>query len=385
MHFSLSYIQSKISDPFFSPACLSMCRNFEEHDLCYEEWKSVLHLSTRWSFSLIRKLALSSIKPPTLHDRLLLVHAYSVDDWVVPALSALCERMTPLTLSEALQIDIKDVILVSTVRGHIRDCTIQVNAAEIPLRVEAEQLIALGHRILLPSLRKLEDDTSMAGAWHSRTCWEKSEDEVSVKVQEATMLRLHNKAKEHTKAEEKVCQEAEKAHLEAEEKTHKDTEEKACPEAENACKEADEMPCLEAEMVCKAEEAMACLGAERARKDTEEMACLEADKAHKDAKEKACKEKAIAKRAKKAAKKREAEAMAEAEAKAKAAEIEAKEMKRKVEAKATREKREARAKAGGAGSKPRRMWRTRRKQRKRPRPRKQLIMKQRQKRPRRQR
>jgi len=319
-----------------------MCRNFEENDLCYEEWKSVLHLSTCWSFSSICKLALSSTEPPTLHDQLLLACAYSVDDWVVPALSALCERTTPLTLSEACQMNIEDVVVVSTVREHIRDHTIQVNATEIPLCVEAEQLIALSHRVLPPSSRKSEDDTSMAGAWHSRTHWEKSEAEASVKAQEATTLHLHNKAKERTKAEEKVRQEAE-------EKTRKDVEEKpeARLEAENVRKEAEEMACLEAEMVCKAEEAMTHLEAERAHKDAEEMALLEADKAHKDAEKKAHKDRAIARKAKKAAKKCEAEAMAEAEAKAKAAKIEAEEMKRKVGAKAMREKRKAEAKAEG--------------------------------------
>ena len=147
MPFSLSYIQSKVSDPFFSSAHLSTCRSFEENDLCYEEWKSVLHLSTRWSFGSIRKLALSSIEPPTPHDRLLLARTYSVDDWVVPSLSALCERTTPLTLSEARQMNIEDVVLVSTVREHTRGRTLQVDVAEIPLRVEAEQLIALSRGI----------------------------------------------------------------------------------------------------------------------------------------------------------------------------------------------------------------------------------------------
>ena len=100
----------------------------------------MLHLSTRWSFASIRKLVLRSIEPPTAHDRLLLARTYSVDEWVVPALSALCERTGPLTLSEARQMSIEDVVLVSTVREDIRNCTLQVDAAEIPLRVEAEQL-----------------------------------------------------------------------------------------------------------------------------------------------------------------------------------------------------------------------------------------------------
>ena len=124
-----------------------MGRDFEGNHFSYEEWKSVLHLSTRWDFASIRKLALGSIEPPTPHDRLLLARTYSVDDWVVPALSALCERTTPLSLSEARQMSIEDVVLVSTVREDIRSHALQVDSAEIPLRVEAEQLDALGLEI----------------------------------------------------------------------------------------------------------------------------------------------------------------------------------------------------------------------------------------------
>ena len=124
-----------------------MGRDFEVNDFSYDEWKSVLHLSTRWGFASIRRLALSSIEPPTAHDRLLLARTYSVDDWVVPALSALCERTTPLSLSEARQMNIEDVVLVSTVREDIRGHALRVDSAEIPLRVEAEQLCALGFEV----------------------------------------------------------------------------------------------------------------------------------------------------------------------------------------------------------------------------------------------
>ena len=116
-----------------------MYRNFGGTDLSYEEWKSVLHLSTRWGFASIRKLALSTIKPPTPHDRLLLAREYSVDDWVVPALSALCGRTEPLTLSEARQMDIEDVVLVVTVREGIRSRALQAKVAEIWRYVEAAQ------------------------------------------------------------------------------------------------------------------------------------------------------------------------------------------------------------------------------------------------------
>ena len=126
---------------------VSAGRDFEENDFSYEEWKSVLHLSTRWGFDSIRRLALGSINPPTAHDRLILARTYSVDEWVISALSALCERTTPLSLSEARQMSIEDVVLVSTVREDIRGHALQVHSTEISLRVEAEQLGALGLEI----------------------------------------------------------------------------------------------------------------------------------------------------------------------------------------------------------------------------------------------
>jgi hypothetical protein len=111
---------------------MSACSDFEEYHFSYEEWKFVLHLSTRWSLALIRRLALSSIEPLTPHDRLLLARTYSVDDWVIPALA---ERTTPLTLTEARQMSIEDVVLVfKDIRSH----ALQVDSAEIPPRVEAE-------------------------------------------------------------------------------------------------------------------------------------------------------------------------------------------------------------------------------------------------------
>ena len=56
---------------------------------------------------------------------------------MVPALSALCEREAPLSLDEARQMDVEDVVLVATVREDIRSCNLQVDVAEIPHRVEA--------------------------------------------------------------------------------------------------------------------------------------------------------------------------------------------------------------------------------------------------------
>jgi len=80
-----------------------------------------------------------SINPPTPFDQLLLARAYSVDHWTLPALSALCERTVPLSLNEARQMNIEDVVLISTVREDIRHHALQVESHEIPRCIEAAQ------------------------------------------------------------------------------------------------------------------------------------------------------------------------------------------------------------------------------------------------------
>jgi hypothetical protein len=80
-----------------------------------------------------------SINPPTPFDQLQLSRAYKVDHWILPALSALCERTVPLSLDEARQMNIEDVVLISTVREDIRHHTLQVDSDEIPRCIEVAQ------------------------------------------------------------------------------------------------------------------------------------------------------------------------------------------------------------------------------------------------------
>lgn len=116
-----------------------MTRHFDEHDLSYEQWRSVLHLSSLWGFDSLRKLALKSIEPPNACERLLLARKYDVDEWVLPALSALCERSSPLSLEEARQMNIEDVVVVATVREGVRGSEVPANTAKISRRIEAAQ------------------------------------------------------------------------------------------------------------------------------------------------------------------------------------------------------------------------------------------------------
>jgi hypothetical protein len=84
------------------------------------------------------------IDPPTPFDRLLLARTYSVDDWVLPALSALCERRKPISLKEACQMRIEDVVLVATVREEIRNLRPHDNT-EIKRLIEGAQIRMVAH------------------------------------------------------------------------------------------------------------------------------------------------------------------------------------------------------------------------------------------------
>ena len=93
------------------------------------------HVSTQWDFASIRRLALNNIQPPTPHNQLLLARTCSVDHRVISALCALCKRSAPLSLNEARQMDLEDVVLVATMQEDIRSNTLQVNATEVLRRV----------------------------------------------------------------------------------------------------------------------------------------------------------------------------------------------------------------------------------------------------------
>jgi hypothetical protein len=143
--FFLSYIPSELTNLLPCFQVHTSGRNFEEHDLSYEQWKSVLHLSTRWEFDSIRKLALRSIKPPTSFDQLLLARTYNVDHWVLPALSALCKRRRPTSVKEARQMNTEDIVVVATVREEIRSRRPFVDTSEIERRIEAAQVKVVTH------------------------------------------------------------------------------------------------------------------------------------------------------------------------------------------------------------------------------------------------
>ncbi|TFY66973.1 hypothetical protein EVG20_g4114 [Dentipellis fragilis] len=115
----LDDIESSEFDAFLS---ILYPTKFHECDVTtVEGWTSVLRLSTKWSFSSIRTLAierLESIASPV--DKVVLGRTYGVDSWVVPGLVALCERPQYLAREEGRRLGVDDVIIIAAVREDMR-------------------------------------------------------------------------------------------------------------------------------------------------------------------------------------------------------------------------------------------------------------------------
>ena len=98
------------------------CREFKRRDvMTVEDWTFVLKLATQWGFASIRELSidmLGCIVSPV--EKLTLAHAYSVDEWLLPAYYALCGQAKPLTKEEGRRIGADSVILIHQVRECIR-------------------------------------------------------------------------------------------------------------------------------------------------------------------------------------------------------------------------------------------------------------------------
>ncbi len=220
---------------------LDIYSDFEAHELSYEQWKSVVHLSTRWGFTSRRKLALNSIKPPTSHDQLVLVRRFSVDHWVLPSLTALCERTLPLSLDEARQMCIEDVILVATVREETRSGALRVDTADIARHVEVAQAGKpngfVGSEVKAEAEAEAEAE-AMAEA--KREAEAKAEAEAEAKAEAKAKAKADAEAKEKAEEEAKAKSEADakvRAEVETLEKARAEAREKERREAEAKAKE----------------------------------------------------------------------------------------------------------------------------------------------------
>ena len=115
-------------------------RNFNRlQERSFEEWSSILDLSTRWGFTSICELALRRVEPPNPLQRLILARKYNIEEWMNPALLELCERQEPLSLEEARLMDFEDVVFVGTVRQTVRSSDLIVDGVGIRERIQARR------------------------------------------------------------------------------------------------------------------------------------------------------------------------------------------------------------------------------------------------------
>ncbi|KAI0319287.1 hypothetical protein OF83DRAFT_1170360 [Amylostereum chailletii] len=105
-------------DPFLS---ILYPKTFGQIELSTaKEWISVLQLSSEWGFTSIRAMAikfLQSLVSPI--DRIVLGNDFGIDRWIAPGYIALCARPHSLTLAEVKQLQMKDVVSVTTIRENI--------------------------------------------------------------------------------------------------------------------------------------------------------------------------------------------------------------------------------------------------------------------------
>ncbi|KDQ59102.1 hypothetical protein JAAARDRAFT_128099 [Jaapia argillacea MUCL 33604] len=84
-----------------------------------EEWTSILHLSTKFSFASIRRLAIRSIFPiASSIDKIVLANKYDIEgtEWKRDAYVDVCQRKEALTLEEGERLGMSEVIKIARVR-----------------------------------------------------------------------------------------------------------------------------------------------------------------------------------------------------------------------------------------------------------------------------
>ncbi|KAI0060608.1 hypothetical protein BV25DRAFT_1917681 [Artomyces pyxidatus] len=102
-----------------------------------ETWSAVLRLATKWGFASIRRLAvrhLDAIAPPL--DMLTLGRECTVEEWIVTAVTALCERPEPVSLDEARRMTLEEVITITSTREAVRKLDTAIGQGDILRRVE---------------------------------------------------------------------------------------------------------------------------------------------------------------------------------------------------------------------------------------------------------
>jgi hypothetical protein len=111
----------------------------------------------------------------------MLARTYAVNQWVLPALTALCERALPLSLDEAQEMSLEDVILVAMIREEIRGGAFRVDVTGIPSHIE----MALAEKLNCPMGSNAYWDCPKSGTTGGSDSAEASGVNLNVEVEDA--------------------------------------------------------------------------------------------------------------------------------------------------------------------------------------------------------
>jgi len=96
------------------------------------QWVTLLSISTRLGFDLLRAHAIQSIEenPTTLDpiNKLVLAMKYKIPEWLAPAYTALCQRPNCLEEWEAEKIGLKKTVQIARAREAFRDASYRSRA-----------------------------------------------------------------------------------------------------------------------------------------------------------------------------------------------------------------------------------------------------------------
>jgi hypothetical protein len=98
-------------------------RKYSLYNTTTEDWTIILDLAHRWVFSEVKSLAVRELEKLDLLDvdRVSIYHKYEIDkSLLIPRYAALCERESPLTLREGLQLGMETTLMIARAREYAR-------------------------------------------------------------------------------------------------------------------------------------------------------------------------------------------------------------------------------------------------------------------------
>jgi len=86
--------------------------------LSVDEWTSVLKLSTKWEFRMLRLAAIDTLISLQIGpvERIVLARQYDIRHWMAPALNELAKRPQPLGLEEGIRLGLETALKLASVR-----------------------------------------------------------------------------------------------------------------------------------------------------------------------------------------------------------------------------------------------------------------------------